>query len=196
MRQVGIDVRKDITSVVLRKKARSGKDVQVASRLLGIANILDGMDRNTAARAAGMTRQTLRDWVRRYNENGIEGLKNKPKGHRPRTLTSAQEQEIETIVTASPEGSLVRWRRVDIQKEIKSRFKVDVHENTVGRLLRRLGFSRISVRPLHPETDASAQEDFKKTLPPRLQKSCLNTRKASALSSGSRTKRGLDKKER
>jgi transposase len=154
------------------------------------------MDRDAAARVVGMTRQTLRDWVCRYNEDGIEGLKNKPKGRPPRTLTSAQEKEIETLVTTSPEGTLVRWRRVDIQKEIKSRFKVDVHENTVGRLLRRLGFSRISVRPLHPETDASVQEDFKKTSPPGSRKSCPNTQKASASSSGSRMKRGLARKAR
>ena len=196
MWQVGIEVRKDITATVLRKKARSEKDGRVASRLLGIANILDGMDRDAAAHVVGMTRQTLRDWVCRYNDDGIEGLRNKPKGRPPRTLTSAQEQEIETLVTTAPAGTLVRWRRVDIQKEIKNRFKIDVHENTIGRLLRRLGFTRISVRPQHPETDAAAQEDFKKTLPPRSRKSCPRTQKTSASSSGSKTKRGSDKKER
>jgi transposase len=120
------------------------------------------MDRDTAARAAGMTRQTRRDWVHRYNAEGIEGLENKPKGRPERALTSVQEQEIETLVTTSPEGTLVRWRRVDIQSEIEKRFGIVVHENTVGRLLRRWGFRRISVRPLHPETDAAVQEAFKK----------------------------------
>jgi transposase len=196
MWQVGIEVRKDMTAAVLRKKARGEKDGRAAARLLGIANILDGMDRDLAARAAGMTRQTLRDWVVRYNAEGIVGLRNKPKGHRNRALTPEQEREIETLVTAPPHGTLVRWRRVDIQNEIEKRFGIIVHENTIGTWLRRLGFRRISVRPLHPETDAEAQAAFKKTSPPRSRKSCPTTPKTSPLSSGSRTKPALGKKVR
>ena len=71
MWKVGIEVRQDMTAVVLQKKARSERDGRVAARLLGIANILDGMDRTSAARAAGMDRQTLCDWVHRYNQDGL-----------------------------------------------------------------------------------------------------------------------------
>jgi hypothetical protein len=59
-----------------------------------------------------------------------------------------------------------------------------------------LGFSRISVRPLHPEADASAQEAFKKTSQPRLPKSCPIMPKTNASSSGFKTKQGLAKKAR
>jgi len=60
MWQTGLEVRRDISAVVLRKKARQEKDGRVASRLFGIANALDGVRRDDAARQAGMTRQTLR----------------------------------------------------------------------------------------------------------------------------------------
>ncbi len=63
MWQVGIEVRKDITAAVLRKKACGEKNGRVVARMLGIANILDGMERGAAARAVGMYRQTLCDWV-------------------------------------------------------------------------------------------------------------------------------------
>jgi transposase len=196
MWQEAIEVRRDMTAAVLRKKARSERDGCIASRLLGIANILDGMDRDTAARTTGMTRQTLRDWVHRYNAEGVEGLKNKPKGRPQRALTSAQEQEIEKLVTGSPKGTLVRWRRVDIQSEIEKRFGVVIHENTVGKLLRRLGFRRISVRPLHPEADVETQEAFKKTSQPRSPKSSPTTPKTSPSNFGFKTKQGLAKKAR
>ena len=74
MWQIGIDVRKDITATTLRKKARTEKNGRVAARMLGIASILDGMERGAAARAAGMDRQKLCDWVRRYNKEGLAGL--------------------------------------------------------------------------------------------------------------------------
>ena len=162
----GIAVRRDITVVVLRRQARLQKDGRVAARLLALANVLDGMDRDSAARAAGMTRQTLRDWVHRYNEQGMAGLSNQPKGHTRRRLAAAQEAELEALVLQGPDpdSGLVRWRRIDLQARIEAQFGVTYHERTIGKILRRLGFVRISVRPQHPKTDLAVQEAFKKTL--------------------------------
>jgi transposase len=58
---------------------------------------------------------------------------------------------------------VVRWRCVDLQAQIKDRFGVEVSERHVGRLLKRLSFSHLSVRPRHPEADEAAQTAFKKT---------------------------------
>ena len=69
-----LDIRKDRTAGVLRKVAKATDDARVARRILAIANALDGMSRADAARSAGMDRQTLRDWVLRYNEHGVDGL--------------------------------------------------------------------------------------------------------------------------
>lgn len=190
----GIEVRRDIGVVMLRQAARRAQTGRVAARLLGIANILDGMERGAAARQAGMTRQTLRDWVLRFNAQGIAGLSNRPKGHAKRSLTPAQETALEALVLKGPEGTLVRWRRVDLRDVIKARFGVDYHERSVGKILHRLGFSRVSARPIHPETDQQAQMDFKKTLPPRSRLFCPSTPAAAPSNSGSKTKRGLVRK--
>lgn len=178
MGKAGIEVNKDKSAEALRKLSRTEKDGRVAARILGIANILDGMDRGAAAKAVGMDRQTLCDWVHRYNRDGISGLSNRPKGRPPRCLTETQEKEIAALVSKPPEGNLVRWRCVDIQREIKARYGVELHERSVGKLLRRLGFRRISVRPVHPKGDAQAQDAFKKTLPPVSQRWFQKPRKA------------------
>jgi transposase len=191
--KAGLALRRDISATVLRKKARGEKNGRISSRLFGIANILDGMSREQAATHAGMTRQTLRDWVHRYNEHGIDGLKDRFVGSEGK-LTQEQEKEIETLVLRGPEGTLVRWRRVDLQKEIEKRYAVTYHERTISKLLERLGFSHVSVRPRHPKADAAAQEDFKKTLrrrSPQLSPSMPGTEPSS---SGSRTKLGSAKK--
>ncbi len=60
---------------------------------------------------------------------------------------------------------VVRWRRVDLQAVIERRFEVAYHERTVGKVLRRLGFSRVSTRAQHPLSDEATQEAFKKTSP-------------------------------
>lgn len=166
MGDTGIKVRRDISPVVLRKKALQEKDGRVAARLLAIANVLDGMSREAAARQSGMTRQTLRDWVIRYNAKGIKGVWDAPKGHAKRALTPEQEERLAALVMQGPgeaDSGLVRWRRVDLQAVIKREFGVDYHERSVSKILRRLGFVRLSVRPIHPKADQKAQEAFKKT---------------------------------
>lgn len=61
-----VAVRTDIGALVLRRMARRERDGRVTARLIALANVLDGMSREAAARAAGMDRQTLRDWVIRF----------------------------------------------------------------------------------------------------------------------------------
>ena len=64
---------------MLRKLAKGESDARIARRLLAIANALDDMSREAAAQSAGMDRQTLRDWVIRYNEHGLDGLSDLPR---------------------------------------------------------------------------------------------------------------------
>ena len=80
-----LEIRKDRSPTVLRKLAKAEGNTRVARRILAIANALDGMSRAEAARSAGMYRQTLRDWVLRYNEHGIDGLADRWGDGRPPT---------------------------------------------------------------------------------------------------------------
>jgi len=116
-----------------------------------------------------MDRQTLRDWVHRYNAEGLAGLLDRQRSGRPPRLTAAQEVEIARIVEAGPDletHGVGRWRCVDLQKVIGDRFEVALAERTVAKLLNKLRFTRLSPRPYHPRKDADAQDAFKKTSPP------------------------------
>jgi transposase len=137
--------------------------------MLALALVLEGAGRAEAARACGMDRQTRRDWVHRYNAEGLAGLSDRPQpGPKPR-LTPAQEAEVARWVEAGPEvgeHGVVRWRRVDLQALIAERFGVELHERSVGKLLHRLRFRRLSPRPCHPSHNAQAQASFGQTAPP------------------------------
>jgi transposase len=111
-----------------------------------------------------MDRQTLRDWVHRYNAGGLAGLRDRPPPGAPRRLTAEQEAEVAELVEAGPtlaEHKVVRWRRADLAGLIEARWGVRLHERTVGKLLGRLGFRRLVPRPRHPEYDAGAQASFR-----------------------------------
>lgn len=160
--------RTELSAAELRREARGAQDGDQARRLLALALVLEGHPRGEAARHTGMDRQTLRDWVIRYNEAGVEGLRDRPRPGRPPRLAAVQLAELARLVEAGPDIKLhkvVRWRCVDLQAQIKARFGVEVSERHVGRLLKRLKFTRLSLRPRHPQADEAAQETFKKTSP-------------------------------
>jgi transposase len=191
--------RLDLTAADLRAAATRAKDVAAARRMLCLAMVLEGADRTTAAETCGMDRQTLRDWVHRYNTEGLAGLYNrKQPGVRPK-LTAEQTAELARLVEAGPDPDVhgvVRWRRVDLRDELQRQFGVALHERSVGKVLTRLGYRRLSVRPRHPEADPEAQEAFKKTSPPRSPSTSRIAPRASRSKSGSRTKRGSASKAR
>ena len=83
---------------------------------------------------------------------------------------------------------MIRWRLMDLRDEIARRFGAQMHERTVGKLMARLNFSRVSVRPRHPEQDTAAQDAHKKTLPSWSPQPSPSMRVASRSSSGGRTK--------
>lgn len=161
-----VPVRQDYSSMELRRLASRSKDANQSRRLLSLAAVLDGMSRADAARIGGMDRQTLRDWVHRFNQAGPDGLFDRwSKGPASR-LSDAQKAELAEIVETGPDpdvDGVVRWRRVDLQRVIKERFGVEYHERHVGVLLKKLGFSHMSARPRHPGQDAATVEAFKKT---------------------------------
>ncbi len=114
-----------------------------------------------AARATGIDRQPLRDWMHRYNAEGLAGLSARLHGGGPaRLLTAEQEAAVAELVRAGPGiavHGVVRWRRVDLAAVVAGRFGVTIAERTVGKLPHRLGFVRLSVRPRHPAHDAEAR---------------------------------------
>ena len=165
MRTIGL--RADYTAETVRMAAAGVRDAAQARRLLSIAAVYDGMNRRQAAKIGGMDRQTLRDWVHRFNTEGPDGLVNrKPPGAAPK-LTVEQKRALAALVEAGPDvetDGLVRWRRIDLKQVIRERFGVDYHERSVSRLLHDLGFSHMSARPQHPKQNAKAMDMFKKIL--------------------------------
>jgi transposase len=161
-----LEIRRDRTPVMLRKLAKGEEDERVARRLLAIANALAGMDRKAAAEAAGMDRQTLRDWVIRYNEHGIDGLVDRWGEGRPPRLARDELTELYAIVMAGPDpeiDGICAFTREDLVRICEQRFGKTMHRATMGRVLRSMGLSRQKARPSHPRKDPASQEAFKKS---------------------------------
>ncbi|MGH9619436.1 MAG: IS630 family transposase [Bryobacteraceae bacterium] len=153
------------TAAELRGFAAQSSDGAQVRRLLALALVLEGHSRETAAEQSGMDRQTLRDWVHRYNDAGVVGLASIRSGGRTALLTAGEMAELKELVIKGPDpetDKVVRWRCIDLCAVVTRRFAVTVTERTIGKWLRKLELTRLQPRPFHPKKDDAAQAAFKK----------------------------------
>jgi transposase len=160
-----LPINTDRDAAALRCLARRERDGRVSARLLALANALDGLPREEAARLAGMTGQTLGDWVHRYNAEGVDGLRDRPRSGRPCALDEGRQAALKALILKGPKrerDGCVAWRLRDLCGLVERRFGVTYSETGLLRLVKGLDLSWQKARPVHPEADHKAQERFKK----------------------------------
>jgi transposase len=135
-----VAVRADYTAGEVRRLAKRATDAAQARRLLAIAAVLDGACRTAAAKIGGMDRQTLRDWVIRFNDQGPEGLINIPSPGVPPKLDATHRAFLARIVEEGPipaAHGVVRWRACDLIMRLHEEFGLstfDAPDRVVGQL--------------------------------------------------------------
>jgi transposase len=153
------------TAAELRRLSRRETDRRAAMRMIAIAETMDGADRATAAKRGDMSDQALRDAIKRYNAEGLDGLHDRPRAGRPAKLSDAQRSELRAIVVKGPDveaEGLSAYTREDLARIVQRKWGVAYGPTSVGRILRGLGLSRQKARPSHPKKDVAAAEAFKK----------------------------------
>ena len=184
-------LREDYDARHLRALAKASRDANQTRRLLALAAIYEGASRSAAAAIGGVERQTVRDWVAAFNAPGPSGLiDGKAPGHRP-LLSPEQRAALKRIVEAGPNPAVdgvVRWRLIDLAQWVYAEFGISISKQTLSRMLRGLGYRKLSARPRHHAQDPAAREAFKKTSPRVWRRSRSAMRRASRSSCGSKTR--------
>ena len=176
-----IAVLSEYSSAELRRLARKSRDGAQARRLLAIAAVLDGASRAEAGKAGGMDRQTLRDWVIRFNEKGPDGLLNTPSPGASPKLKAEHKAFLARQIEQGPIPAIhgvVRWRACDLIALLHEEFGISVSDDTIYRALKELGFAHVSARPRAYKHDAEALIEFKKTSLPAWRRSATTSRRA------------------
>ena len=163
-----IDLRDDYEAGGLRAAAKRSKDGPQARRLLALAAIYDGATRTEAAKIGGVGLQVVRDWVLKFNAHGPGGLIDRKAPGQPPRLNDEHRAALAAILESGPIPAVhgvVRWRIVDLCQWIFEEFRVVVAEQTLSRVLRKMGYRKLSARPRHHVQAEGAIEDFKKVSP-------------------------------
>ena len=155
----------DHTPGHLRELASKRRFRDCRHRLRAIALVIeDRLSRTAVASAAGVGVQTLRDWVVRYNADGLDGLRDAARPGAPPKLESGQATEVASWLEDGPDpdaGGPSRWTVADIRARTADSFGVGCTVEGARRLVRRLGFRHMSPRPVHPRADPAAREGFR-----------------------------------
>ena len=169
-----VPLRSDFDAEAVRALAKGSRDPDQTRRLLALSAIYAGGSRSVAAAVGGVGLQTVRDWVVAFNARGPDGLiGGKAPGARPR-LDAERREALRILVEQGPlpaAHGVVRWRLVDLAQILFEDHGVSVSEQTLSRVLRAMGYRKLSARPRHHAQDADAIPAFKKDSPPAWQRS-------------------------
>jgi transposase len=163
-----IPLRSDYDAARVRLTARESEDANQVRRLLALAAIYEGATRAEAAAIGGVTRQIIRDWVLRFNADGPQGLVDRKAPGQPPRLNQRHRAALVAAIDSGPIPAVhgvVRWRIIDLCQWMWEEFQVSVSEQTLGRVLRTMGYRKLSARPRHQSQTAGAIETFKKSSP-------------------------------
>ena len=180
---IPVALRGDFDAAGFRRLARVSKDANQARRLLALATIYAGGTRSAAAEVGGVGLQIVRDWVMRFNADGPAGLLDRKAPGQPALLNLAHRRALATMIETGPIPAVhgvVRWRLVDLAQWIWEEFQITLSETTLGRVLRQMGYRKLSARPRHHAQNPDAAVAFKKRSPPAWRRSQPAGPRASA----------------
>jgi transposase len=156
--------RSETGAAELRRLARR-ESGRVCQRVLMIANMLEGMEPEEAARLVGLSRSAAYEWHNRYEEDGIEGLRDRRRPGRPPRVGAVTTARFKERIVAGAElqrDGVVAFR--DAKRILKEEFDIDCSLSSIYRLLHRTKLSWLVPRPRHPQADATAQAEFSQLL--------------------------------
>ena len=136
---------------------------RVCQRVLMIANLLEGMEPEEAGRLCGLSRTAAYEWHNRYEEEGIEGLRDRPRPGRQPLVDGATAVRLKERIVSGADlarDGVVAFRGVDAQRILKEEFDIECSLSSTYRLLHRMQLSWLVPRPRHPQADATAQAAF------------------------------------
>jgi transposase len=144
---------------------RSEKDARLARRIHGVYLAAKGLSCTQIMTITGTARRTIQQWIHKYNQQGIDGLKDKPRPGQPTKLPHRDELRFCKRIEAGPtlKDGVSVLNGPTLRRILERDFGVLYSTQGLYDLLHRLGYSRLYPRPQHEKADPQLQQELKKT---------------------------------
>lgn len=156
--------RENATWQEIEEAKESSPEKEQFIRLWGIQRLMEGWSRVEVARNFGRNYNTVTQWVKRFNESGIDGLRSVKNPGRPRKLSYTQVVDIKRLLLNPQILDRSHWTLVKLHGYLKEKWAKEISLSTLHRYVKELGFSHIVPRSWPEKQDAQAREKFLKNL--------------------------------
>jgi transposase len=139
------------------------EDSRLIIKLLAIKGYATHEAKDIASIFQTQTR-TVYKWVQRFSQCGVDGLRDKPKGHRQALLSKEQKQEISKWLDSSktPDGKDINWTLESLCYYIKLNLGVEIKKSALANTLKKMDYRIRTPRPTHAKGSEKDKADFKK----------------------------------
>ncbi|WP_165044672.1 helix-turn-helix domain-containing protein [Dysgonomonas sp. ZJ709] len=142
---------------------------KVGIKLYAILQLTKGKPSRELEELYGTSFKQILNWAARFDSQGIEGLRDKPRSGRPARITSEQLEALRLVLLDSPEKQGYNsgtWSGPLVQDFIKNQLGVEYKLANIYNLLHSIGFSYQRAKGVYPERDenkrAQVKADIKK----------------------------------
>lgn len=157
----------------LERLARLERQASMRDRMRAVVAAMGGQTAADIAERLGYHSRWVFKWVSRYNADGLEALRDRPRPGQPPKLAQEQEEAFKARVDAgpTPQDGVCVFHGEDVRSVLSKEFGADYSLGGVYYLLHRLGYSRLCPRPRHRKNDPDAMAQWKSDAPPLCNKS-------------------------
>ena len=150
----------------LQFQEKALQKTSMAKRVTVIRLIMQGYYAIQVAELLNIHRETISDYVKKFNEGGMEALLHRKyaPGRRP-YLLPAEEQEVRRMLESSTPaeegyGCQTCWDTRILKEVLEDRFSVTMSRGGIGHMLKRWGFSYTRPTYTLKRADKKKQEAF------------------------------------
>ena len=166
MSRVKLKVNADAS--VIKSELRKDEKFSQGVRLHAVYQIANGKDARELQELYSTCHKSICNWVHRYNAEGVEGLKDRPRSGRPPFLSDSQKSELERVIQSNPSDygyHTATWTGALIIDFVKKRFGVEYKRAQIYNILHSMDFSFQRGRGYFPEAKERTErlETIKKT---------------------------------
>jgi len=108
------------------------------------------------------------NWVHRFEEDGLNGLRDKPKSGKPSRLSDKQKEELKNILQNNKPVdygyNTGTWNGPILIDYLKKTYAIEYKKAQIYNILKTLGFTYQKGRARYPEADERKRDEFKETL--------------------------------
>jgi transposase len=167
---------KGYTSEDIKALIKSDECIGLGIRLFAVYQVSLGQSSRKVEEIFHTSFKQVTNWVHRFEQGGIEGLKDKPGRGRKSSLSEEQRKELaELLEKESPVTygyNTETWTGPMLIDWIKNKFGVEFKKAQIYNIINQLGFSHQKAKGVYPEADPKAQEQFKDSLKKTSRESC------------------------